>query len=79
MRIRVERVLCSNHLFRNLCKEIVKLAKNTTFKNAKRGDIGTFRKYLQKSAFRFRRAIEKQIDKRNSENKEEKEKICSKI
>ncbi|KAL7306213.1 hypothetical protein TKK_0001653 [Trichogramma kaykai] len=73
--VQVERLYCTNHLFRNLCNKIQTASQIPLPRTRIAGKITTFRDYIKASALKFRRHIESQIKKRQSNDCSKEEKI----
>ena len=66
--VRVGRLYCYNHLFRNMCNKIVEASRGKIARAAVVGNIAKFRLFIKKSAFKIRKAITDHIEQRNQEH-----------
>lgn len=71
--VRIERLYCYNHLFRNMCNKIVEASKGTIKRLSVSGNISAFRELVKKSAFKIRKTINYCINERSKEYCSEKE------
>ncbi|KAL7305078.1 hypothetical protein TKK_0002642 [Trichogramma kaykai] len=70
--VKVTKLFCANHLFRNLCNKIDSASKLPLPRTKITGKILAFRKFIKKSALKLRRHIEFLIRKRREEDSAEK-------
>ena len=73
--VRVGRLYCYNHLFRNMCNKIVDASRSKINRSAVTGNILNFREFIKKSAYRVRKAIMFHTNQRIKANCSEKDKI----
>ena len=73
--VRVGRLYCYNHLFRNLCNKIVDASRSRINRGAVTGDILKFRTFIKKSAFRVRKTIIFHVNLRIKQDCSEQEKV----
>ena len=73
--VRVGRLYCYNHLFRNMCNKIVDASKMKINRYTVSGNILKFREFIKKSAFRVRKTIMFHTNRRIKQNCPQKEKV----
>lgn len=64
--VRVNKIECSNHLYRNFSNKIVDASK-TKFLNVPKGSVRSFRERIKRSGYKFRKEITKCVRKLNDD------------